>query len=291
MRKLSDAIEEYIQSNPHWQSHTEQRIRAHFRVLMDGIGDKPIRRYTKDDFRQLRYKLPKVSSNATKRGVKPFGVEPYLSIQSVNDLIGVTRTLWRWMLVNYDELEDRDVSVCLTRFKAPKVVRRAMPDDVLGTFIRTTSEPFFVRVLALTGMRLSELAGLAKEDFNESEGILYVQPNHIRGLKTGYSHREVPLHQSVDKSSLAGCLSFCRTQARIDLLGKKLNRELRKVTPDKLVTIHSLRHRFATKLKDKGVGDSIIADLLGHAPLGVTGRYMKRASLPTLREAIGVLDG
>jgi site-specific recombinase XerD len=58
---------------------------------------------------------------------------------------------------------------------------------------------------------------------------------------------------------------------------------------DKKVTLHSLRHSFATHLLESGVDISIIQVLLGHKKLTTTARYSHVAS-KTLREVKGPLD-
>ena len=58
---------------------------------------------------------------------------------------------------------------------------------------------------------------------------------------------------------------------------------------DKKVTLHSLRHSFATHLLESGVDIRIIQVLLGHKKLTTTARYSHVAS-KTLREVKGPLD-
>ena len=58
---------------------------------------------------------------------------------------------------------------------------------------------------------------------------------------------------------------------------------------DKKVTLHSLRHSFATHLLESGVDIRVIQVLLGHKKLTTTARYSHVAS-KTLREVKGPLD-
>jgi integrase len=60
------------------------------------------------------------------------------------------------------------------------------------------------------------------------------------------------------------------------------------------VTLHTLRHTFATRLKDAGVDPFTVRDLLGHATIQMTNRYthatpetMRRGVASLAQEAIG----
>jgi integrase len=70
------------------------------------------------------------------------------------------------------------------------------------------------------------------------------------------------------------------------ILSKRLNRSLNKVVDDDRVCLHSLRHWCATKLKETGCEDSLVADILGHKLGTMTSRYAKPASLERKRESI-----
>jgi len=77
------------------------------------------------------------------------------------------------------------------------------------------------------------------------------------------------------------------------LSARQLNRAfhaaLSETDIDKKVTLHSLRHSFATHLLESGVDIRVIQVLLGHKKLTTTARYTQVAS-KTLREVKGPLD-
>ncbi len=63
------------------------------------------------------------------------------------------------------------------------------------------------------------------------------------------------------------------------------------VTTDSRKVFHSFRHNFCTALKNKGVQDSLISDLVGHVSSGETmGRYAKASDPQPLFKAISQLD-
>lgn len=56
------------------------------------------------------------------------------------------------------------------------------------------------------------------------------------------------------------------------------------------VTLHTLRHTYATRLKDAGTDPFTIRDLLGHATLRMTDIYT-HATPETMRRAVKLLEG
>jgi site-specific recombinase XerD len=58
---------------------------------------------------------------------------------------------------------------------------------------------------------------------------------------------------------------------------------------DEAVSVHTLRHCFATHLLEQGVDIRIIQDLLGHRHLNATARYA-RVALNTIRQIQSPLD-
>jgi integrase len=54
-------------------------------------------------------------------------------------------------------------------------------------------------LLAYTGARRSEIAGLLVEDVSNENGIpfVYIRENHLRSLKTSFSKRRIPLHPHI----------------------------------------------------------------------------------------------
>lgn len=72
-------------------------------------------------------------------------------------------------------------------------------------------------------------------------------------------------------------------------LNRAFHEALNETTIDKKVTLHSLRHCFATHLLESGVDIRVIQVLLGHKKLTTTARYSHVAS-KTLREVKGPLE-
>ena len=58
---------------------------------------------------------------------------------------------------------------------------------------------------------------------------------------------------------------------------------------DKAVTVHTLRHSFATHLLEQGVDIHVIQDLLGHRNIASTTRYA-RVAINTIRQVQSPLE-
>ena len=58
---------------------------------------------------------------------------------------------------------------------------------------------------------------------------------------------------------------------------------------DKTVTVHTLRHSFATHLLEQGVDIRVIQDLLGHRNINSTTRYA-RVAINTIRQIQSPLE-
>lgn len=283
---LAPLVDEYLRGNPHWTDKSRCRVETHLRIMLCLLGNRDVQTLKKADFREMRGKLPQVSSNATKRGQPLIGGKPpYLSTKSINDLIGYVKTFWRWLELSYDEIETNP-TIALVPFKQSEdTTRDAIPDEDLAKWLALSHSPLIVATLALTGLRLGELCGLLPSEVDVSLRALRIQSNAVRRLKTPSSQRTVPVHPAIDIEALRASLPLARTLAGIGLVSKTLCRELRgKVTKDSRVTVHSLRHWHATKLKALGCEDSLVADCLGHKLGTMTSRYAKPASLERKRE-------
>jgi len=144
------------------------------------------------------------------------------------------------------------------------------------------------------GLRASEVAGLLIEDIDSDRGVIRVR--HGKGAKD----RDVMLSPQL--------LGILRTYWRLARPRRFLfpgRDEGRSINPtvlhaacrsaakaaglSKRVTLHTLRHSFATHLLENGADIRIIQALLGHANLSSTARYTRVAS-HTIRATPSPLD-
>ena len=150
------------------------------------------------------------------------------------------------------------------------------------------------------GLRRNEVVSLKISDIDSDRMIIRVDEGK------GAQDRHAMLSPSLLKV-LREWYRFGRTQNRLlpggwlfpgqnpvnPLSARQLNRAfhaaLDETDIDKKVTLHSLRHSFATHLLESGVDIRVIQVFLGHKKLTTTARYSHVAS-KTLREVKGPLD-
>ena len=137
------------------------------------------------------------------------------------------------------------------------------------------SDQLLVRLLASTGMRISEAFEIDGEE--KERGVRYV----IIGKKTEQSLRRVPLPAAVlpylPKSIMGPLFDRSKNADPSDAASKRLNRFLDDcgiVDPRKVV--HSFRHRAQDRLRAAECPEDIRWSILGHEEETVADRLRRR---------------
>jgi integrase/recombinase XerC len=137
-----------------------------------------------------------------------------------------------------------------------------------------------------TGMRLSELQGLNRGDLDmisqqakvrgkgRKERIVPVGDHAVLALRNYESKRDELLRALGPKVD-RGAVFVGRTGRRIGVraVQKAVTAFLREIDEDAGLTVHSLRHTFATHLLDAGADLRAVQELLGHASISTTQIY------------------
>ncbi len=326
--KLKELCEKFYSEKKisSWSEKTEQDQRAQFNLLIEVLGDVPVRSITRHmllDFRDnILLKLP---ANRTKiaiyKGktaeiiVKMKDVKP-MSITTANDTLVMISSFFKWCSLN--EFTDKNIGEGLTlssrknKIKAEeirKVYEKKDIEKILANlpFTGQDKHRFWIPIIAMfSGMRQNEIAQLYKSDIVKKEGILCFDINDTspdKKLKNKASARIVPVHPLLLNIGFEKYLKSV-THKRIwptlkpsrDGYGQHFQRWYGRfnryyVTNDKRKVFHSFRHGFANTLKQTGVQESIISELMGHANESITtGRYGKSYEPKKLFDAICKLD-
>jgi integrase len=165
----------------------------------------------------------------------------------------------------------------------------------------------------MTGARLEELCQLTVEDIAFSEGSWRIAitdcdaegPTTEKHLKSESSRRMVPIHRRLLDVGLVRLIGQ-RTNAGesrlfpelrrnvFDRLGadasRRCNRVIDRVSPDRRLCFHSLRHFFKTHCRSSKLQDSTNDQLTGHAPPTIGRRYGEGVELPILAKELDKLD-
>lgn len=195
------------------------------------------------------------------------------------------------------------------------------PEEV-GSFLRSVTKDRLAalwRTAAMTGMRRSEICGLAWPDVDLEQSALSVRRAvvvvdghpHVKAPKTAKSRRTVEL----DARTVVELKEWRRSQLEerlrageawqvgdwvfTDELGRPVNpdwvgkrfRRLLAATDLPELTMRQLRHTHATALLRAGVHPKVVQERLGHSSIGVT-LDIYSSVLPTMqREAVERLVG
>ncbi len=176
-----------------------------------------------------------------------------------------------------------------TRFLSEEELRKLGGALVQADYTRTVlpQVTLCIRLLLLTGMRISEALSLRWSDIDFHRGVLL-----LRDAKAGA--RAVPM--GVDAAALLAALPQTSPEDYV-IPGSKPGqpfklqsvegfwRRFRKRVGFEDVNLHDLRHTVGTFAGAAGLNAFAVRDLLGHKTLAMTGRYVSADTNPLRRAA------
>lgn len=137
-----------------------------------------------------------------------------------------------------------------------------------------------------TGMRLSELQGLSRGDVDlvsqqvkvrgkgRKERIVPIGDHAVTALRNYESKREELTRGMGGKADrLAFFLARTGKRIGVRVVQKAVTAFLKEIDEDAGLSVHSLRHTFATHLLDAGADLRAVQELLGHASVSTTQIY------------------
>ncbi len=179
-------------------------------------------------------------------------------------------------------------------------VRRDFSDEEVFSFFEnldrlTEEDAWLARILAYTGARLEEIAGLRASDIRHHDGCWVIDLTNAESIKNEQSRRRIPIHSELIRASLIEWAEsrkgqlwhFRRIAGRYGHQpGQRLNAYIREhVTQDPNATLHSLRHTVKSRLIKAFVPEPITDEITGHAD-GKVGRRYIHVDTATLSAAI-----
>ncbi|MET0802098.1 MAG: site-specific tyrosine recombinase XerD [Actinomycetota bacterium] len=190
-----------------------------------------------------------------------------------------------------DGVTDSDPARDIAQPKLPRPLPHPLTVEEIGRLLDAPDRqtPAGLRDRAIlellygAGLRVSELTGLDVDDVDLEEGA-------VRVLGKGGKEREVPLGRYA-RESVAAYLTRARPtlvtgSARgalfLNQRGGRLSRQscdrmvrsaVRVAGIDRHVSLHTLRHSFATHLLEGGADVRVVQELLGHASVATTQIY------------------
>ncbi|EJT01346.1 tyrosine recombinase XerD (plasmid) [Rhizobium sp. CCGE 510] len=181
--------------------------------------------------------------------------------------------------------------------RAPRKLPIILSADEVVQFLEVVSS-LKARVALTTayaaGLRVGEVCGLKVEDIDSSRMVMHVR--HGKGAKARYvmlSTELLGILRSYWRLSRPMTFLFPGRDADKPIEPTVLNAACRSAVSatglSKRVTVHTLRHSFATHLLENGTDIRIIQVLLDHAHLSSTAHYTQ-VSTDTIRSTASPLD-
>lgn len=211
------------------------------------------------------------------------------AVAQLKHMLGLAAT-WGW--VSRQVADDiRDMKMLR---EPPGRVRWLKPEEETALFAALPEQARRVTLAALlSGMRQGEVLALRKDtvDLQHREINLGVTKNGKRRVVPISDAFKVVLEEAMKKSP--GDHVFGTRVARRPYTGDGFRSVFRLAVKDAGIEdlhFHDLRHDFSTKLRRRGVGLDVIAELLGHSSLKMAQRYT-HIQADLLHEAVGKLPG
>jgi len=321
---LSQAIGQYIALNESkWSIKTKMENESSFKLLSDVLTDLPLPRLTRQailDCRDMLCRLPgnmpKFYKGLTVRQVLMRKDIVPMSVSTVNKHLTRLSSLLKYSVAEGHMKYNYAEGVQVAQSKRISEERKTYSPEDLRNIVANLPmdgdkpERYWIPLIGMySGMRLDEICQLHTEDIQTVDGIwcFRINDEQDKKLKTQSSVRIVPLHPNLLRLGLREYHELIKTRNSPRLwmnlkrreadgygsaFGKwfqRFNRE--HVTTDKAKVFHSLRHTVTDTLKQAGIQEVLISEIMGHANDSMTmSRYGKRYQPKVLLEAMMHLD-
>jgi integrase/recombinase XerD len=225
------------------------------------------------------------SLSASTHGVDE---RPYRAT-SVARALSAVRSFHRFLV--REGVTDRDPAAGVAQPRLPRSLPRPIPVEEIRRLLDAPDpatpgglrDRAILELLYGSGLRISELTGLDVDDLDPDAGS-------VRVLGKGGKEREVPLgsfaKQALDAYITRGRPALASSTSRgalfLNARGGRLSRQscarllgryVRLAGIERRVTLHTLRHSFATHLLEGGADVRVVQELLGHASVATTQIY------------------
>jgi tyrosine recombinase XerC len=210
--------------------------------------------------------------------------------------LSAVRSFYRWMhrneLVESNPAravgapkQDKHLPGYLDRVQIDLLFQLAEARALEGDFVDVRNLAI-LELFYSTGIRLSELQGLSRGDLDlvsqqvkvrgkgRKERIVPVGDHAVTALRN-YEAKRDDLLRRVGSAGERSAYFLARTGKRIGprMVQKVVSGFLEQVDEDAGLSVHSLRHTFATHLLDAGADLRAVQELLGHASISTTQIY------------------
>jgi len=240
-------------------------------LKLRGFSDKTVKSYLFFNQKFLNF------IKKTPAEVQPADIKSYLatmvdthSSSSVNLAFSALKFFYETFL----KKDLSDIKVSKREKKLPSVLTK---DEVrqLISITRNKKSNFIIRLLYSTGLRVSELVNLKKNDVDVNEKTGWVRAG--KGKKDRMFILSESLVQELQQNIGIGDSQYLFSGKKGQLTSRNIQKivalSAKKANLKKKVSPHTLRHSFATHLLESGTDIRKIQELLGHSNLQTTQIY------------------
>lgn len=189
----------------------------------------------------------------------------------VSNVMSIIKSFYSFLSEN--EYVTTDPAKGINAVKIDKKAPIYLTQDEMRALIETAIDPrdnMMVKMLYATGVRVSELVNVKKQDID-------VERNTIKVFGKGAKERIVLMPDEMKAQLILYCGGFSDGQKLFDLNIRTVERTIKMLAAragiNKKVTPHKLRHSFATHMLQNGGNVVAIQKLLGHTSLNTTQIY------------------
>lgn len=213
-----------------------------------------------------------------------------LSSKTVKELTNVIKLSLRYAIKN-ELIENINFDLRITSNKKKCVLLNTSECKLLSNYLKIDATSLHIGILLMmsTGIRIGELCALQNKDINIFERIITIDKTVqritdvenkktkilLQSSKTSNSIRKIPLPESIIQYlTITGNPNYyfltqkekCMEPRTFRYAFKRIIKKLQ--LPE--VTVHSLRHQFATQCIELGFDYNCLSEILGHASPSTT---------------------
>ena len=261
---------QYLATERNSSEHTRLNYRLDLQQFFQSVGHQDVQRVTPLEIRRF------VAHLSAQRAAR----------RTIARKLSCLRSFFRY-LCREETLKDNPAAAVPT----PRLERRLphfLDEQQIVRLLDTPStakwqglrDRAMLETLYSTGMRVSELVGLNREDIDEFSGTTIVRGKGkkerlcpIGGTALKAIHRYLSQRPKQRRVPYAVFVSQKGTRVTARQVDRLLARYVRLAGLPPSMSPHSLRHSFATHLLDRGADLRSVQELLGHANLATTQIY------------------
>jgi tyrosine recombinase XerC len=261
----------YLQIEKNASAHTITNYTVDLREFSESIKDKPLEQVTHIDVRLFLARLKEKNFSKSSVARKMACLRSFFKFLYREGYIKSNPAL---SLVT-PKIEKK-LPLFLDTNEVVKLLESPDPDDVIGLRDRAILETLYS-----SGIRVSELVGLNKDNIDFISGVLKVYgkgkkerlvPIGDKALRAIRLYLEKMKIQDINEKKPV-FLNKSKRRVSDRAVRRIVEKYIHKTSLNERISPHSLRHSFATHMLDRGADLRSVQELLGHANLSTTQIY------------------